>query len=142
MTIRVAEHTCLFLHEISCMKSKKMIEKQSDKESNDHETEVNKNLCTYGCCAIKNYVANLRGGLNKQLEKERVLPTTSPRSIASYELSVLCHQIKEDIINSNVDTNIIKLNHRLNGEGGRRHPRIATHHRLNAEFECLQMNET
>jgi hypothetical protein len=77
------------------------------------------------------------------LEKERVLlPTTSPRSAASHELSVLCHQIEEDIINGNVDTNRIMLSHRLNGEGGRKHPRIASHQKLNAEFERLQMNKT
>jgi hypothetical protein len=59
----------------------------------------------------------MRGGFNEQLEKEEVLlPTTSPRSVASHELSVLCHQIEEDIINGNVDTNIIKLSHRLNGK--------------------------
>jgi hypothetical protein len=76
------------------------------------------------------------------LEKERVLlPTTSPRKAASHELSVLCHKIEEDIINGNVDTNRIKLSHRLNGEGGRRHPRVAPHQQLNAEFERLQMNE-
>jgi hypothetical protein len=76
------------------------------------------------------------------LEKERIfLPTTSPKSATSHELNVLCHQIEEDIINGNVDTNRIKLNHRLNGEGGRRHPMIAPHQQLNAEFELLQMNE-
>jgi hypothetical protein len=87
-----------------------------------------KKLRTCGCSTIKNYVADLRGGLNEQLEKERVLlPTTSPRSAASHELRVLCHQIEEDIINGNVHTNRIKLSHRLNGEGGRRHPKIASH---------------
>jgi hypothetical protein len=79
----------------------------------------------------------------KQLEKERVLlPTTSLRSVASHELSVLCHQIEKDIINGNVDTNRIKLNHRLNEEGRRRHPKIALHQQLDAEFESLQMNDT
>jgi hypothetical protein len=72
--------------------------------------EDNKNLSTCGCSAIKNYVADLRGGLNEQLEKDRVLlPTSSPRSAATYELSVLCHKVEEDIINDNVDTNKIKL---------------------------------
>jgi hypothetical protein len=100
-------------------------------------------LRTCGCSAIKNYVADLRGGLNEQLEKERVLlPTTSPKSAASHELSVLRHQIEEDIINGNIDTNRIKFNYRLNGEGGRRHPRIVPHQQLNVEFERLQMNET
>jgi hypothetical protein len=80
-------------------------------------------LRTCGCSAIKNYVAKLHGGLNEQLEKEGVLlSTTSPRSAASHELIVLCHQIGEDIINGNVDTNRIKLSHRPNGEGGRRQP--------------------
>jgi hypothetical protein len=78
-------------------------------------------LHTCGCSAINNYVADLCGGLNEQLEKDRVLlPTSSPRSIASHELSVLRHQIEEDIINGNVDTNSIKLSHRPNGECGRR----------------------
>jgi hypothetical protein len=59
------------------------------------------------------------GGLNEQLEKDRVLlPTTSSRSAASHELSVLRHEIEEDIINGNVDTNGIKLNDRPNGECG------------------------
>jgi hypothetical protein len=84
--------------------------------------------CTCGCSAIKNYVVDLCGGLNEQLEKKRVLlSTTSPRSVASHELSVLCNQIEENIINGNVDSNRIKLSHRLNGKGGRRHPRIAPH---------------
>jgi hypothetical protein len=75
-----------------------------------------KKLLICGCSAIKNYVADLCGGFNEQLEKERVLlPTTSPRSVASHELSVICHQIEEYIINGNVDTNRIKLSHRLNG---------------------------
>jgi hypothetical protein len=113
------------------------------KQSQGHDREFMQKLCICGCSAIKNYVADLCGGLNEQLEKERVLlPTTSPRSVASHELSVICHQIEEDIINGNVDTNRIKLNHRLNGEGGRRHPKIAPHQQLNAKFECLQMNET
>jgi hypothetical protein len=77
------------------------------------------------------------------LEKERILlPTTIPRSAPSHELSVLCHQIEEDIINSNVDTKRIKLCHKLNGEGGSRYLRTTPHQKLNAEFELLQMNET
>jgi hypothetical protein len=93
------------------------------KQSQGHDREVIKKLRTCGCSAIKNYVADLRGRLNEQLEKEGVLlPTTSPRSAASHQLSVLRYQIKEDIINGNVDTNRIKLNHRPNGEGGRRQP--------------------
>jgi hypothetical protein len=99
--------------------------KNKEKQSQGHDREFIKKLRTCGCSAIKNYVADLHGGFNEQLEKEWVLlPTTSPRSAAFHELSVLCHQIKEDIINGNIDTNRIKLNHRLNGEGGRRHPRI------------------
>jgi hypothetical protein len=55
------------------------------------------------------------------LEKEKVLlPTSSPSDIASHELSVLRHKIEEDIISGNIDTNRIKLDHRPNGEGGRR----------------------
>jgi hypothetical protein len=46
-----------------------------------------------------------------------LLPTSSPRSAASHELSVLRHQIEEDIINSNVNTNRMKLYYRPNGEG-------------------------
>jgi hypothetical protein len=96
---------------------------------------VNKKLLTCGCNAIKNYVADLHGGLNEQLEKDRVLLSTSSlRSAASHELSVLCHQIEEDIINGNIYTNRIKLSHRPNGECGRRHPRIAPHQQLNAKF--------
>jgi hypothetical protein len=117
--------------------------KNKKKQSQGHDREVIKKLRTCGCSTIKNYVADLCGGFNEQLEKERVLlPTTSPRSAASHELSVLCHQIEEDIINGNVNTNRIKLSHRKNGEGRRRHPRIAPHQQLNAEFERLQMNET
>jgi hypothetical protein len=80
---------------------------------------------------------------HEQLEKDRVLlPTTSPRTAASHELSVLRHQIEEDIINGNVDTNRIKFIHRPNGEGGRRHLRIAPHQQLNAKLQRLQMNVT
>jgi hypothetical protein len=87
-----------------------------------------KKLRTCGCSIIKNYVADLCGGLNEQLEKERILlPTTSSRSAPSHELSVFCHQIEEDIINNNIDTKRIKLSRRLNGEGRRRHPKIASH---------------
>jgi hypothetical protein len=47
-------------------------------------------LSTCGCNTIKNYVADLHGELNEQLEKDRVLlPTSSLRSAASHELSVL-----------------------------------------------------
>jgi hypothetical protein len=75
------------------------------------------------------------------LEKDRVLlPTSSLRSAASHELSVLHHQIEEDIINGNVDTNRIKLSHRPNGIGGRRHLRIAPHQQLNAKLQRLQKN--
>ena len=85
-------------------------------------------LRTYGCSAIKNYVADICGGLNEQLEKEGVLLSTiSPRSATSHDLSILCHQIEENIINGNVITNKIKLSHKLNGEGGRRHLKIASH---------------
>jgi hypothetical protein len=96
-------------------------QKNKKKQSQGHNREVIKKLRTCGCSAIKNYVANLRGGFNEQLEKEGVLlPTTSPRSATSHELTVLCHQIEENIINGNVNTNRIKLSHRQNGEGGRR----------------------
>jgi hypothetical protein len=82
----------------------------------------------------------LHGGLNEQLEKERVLlPTSSRRSAASYELSVICHKIEEDIINGYIDIN---LSHRPNGEGGRRHPRIAPHQHLNPKFQRLHLNVT
>jgi hypothetical protein len=118
-------------------------QKNKKKQSQGHNKEVIKKLRIYECSAIKNYVANLRGGLNEQLEKEGVLlPTTSPRSVASHELTILCHQIEEDIINGNVDTNRIKLSHRPNGEGGRRQPWIATHQQLSAKFQRLQMNVT
>jgi hypothetical protein len=103
-------------------------QKNKNKQSQDHDKEVIKKLRTCRCSAIKNYVANLHGGLNEQLEKEGVLlPTTSPRSVASHELNILCHQIEEDIINDNVNTNRIKLSHRPNGKGGRRQPWIAPH---------------
>ena len=39
-------------------------QKHHNKKWQSHEREVNKKLCTSGCSAIKNYVANLRGGLN------------------------------------------------------------------------------
>jgi hypothetical protein len=92
-------------------------------------------LHTYGCNAIKNSVVGLRGGFNEQLKKKRVLlSTSSPRSAASHELSVLRHKIEEDIINSNVDSNKIELCHKPNGEGGRKHPWIPPHQQLNVEF--------
>jgi hypothetical protein len=110
-------------------------QKNKKKQSQGHDREVIKKLRTCGCSAIKNYVADLCGGLNEQLEKEGVLlPTTSPRSAASHELSILCHHIEEDIINGNVNTNKIKLSHRPNGEGGRGQPWIAPHQQLNAKL--------
>jgi hypothetical protein len=42
-------------------------QKNKNKQSQGHNREVIKKLYT---CAIKNYVANLCGGLNEQLEKE------------------------------------------------------------------------
>jgi hypothetical protein len=112
--------------------------KSKKKQSQSHDREFMKIKCTYGCSAIKNYVTDLCGGLNEQLEKTRVLlSTTSPRSATSHELSVICYQIEEDIINGNDDSNRIKLRHGLNGKGGRRHPRIVPHQQLNAEFEHL-----
>jgi hypothetical protein len=117
--------------------------KNQKKQSQGHNREVMEKLRTCGCSAIKNYVADICGGLNEQLEKEGVLlPTTSPRSAASHELSVLCDQIEEDIINSNVNTNKIKLSHRPNGEGGRWQPWMAPHQQLNAKLQHLQMNVT
>jgi hypothetical protein len=117
--------------------------KNQKKQSQGHNREVIKKLRTCGCNTIKNYVANLRGGHNEQLEKEGVLlPTTSPRSAASHELTIFCHQIEEDIINGNVDTNRIKLSHRPNGEGGRRQPWIAPHQQLNEKLQRLHMNVT
>jgi hypothetical protein len=77
------------------------------------------------------------------LEKEGVLlSTSSPRNIAVLELSVLRHQIEENIINGNVDAYRIKLSDRPNGKRRRRQPWIAPHQQLNAEFQSLQMNET
>jgi hypothetical protein len=62
------------------------------------------------------------------LEKEKfLLSTSSPRNIGSHKLSVLYHKNQEDIINSNVDTNRIKLCHRPNGEGRRRNLWITPH---------------
>jgi hypothetical protein len=112
----------------SCKNQGSNKQKNKIKQSQGHNREVIKKLHICGCSAIKNYVADLRGGLNEQLEKEGVLlPTTSPRSVASHLLSVFCHQIEEDIINGNIDTNRIKLNHRPNGEGGFWQPWIAPH---------------
>jgi hypothetical protein len=77
------------------------------------------------------------------LEKDRVLlPTTSPRSAISHELSIFRYQIEEDIVNNNVYTNRIKLSQRPNGEGGRRHHWRAPHQQLNAKFQHLQKNVT
>jgi hypothetical protein len=77
------------------------------------------------------------------LKKEGVLlSTSSPRSIAIFELSIFRHQIEEDIINGNVNAYKIKLSDRPNGERGRWQPWIAPHQQLNAEFQSLQMNET
>jgi hypothetical protein len=118
-------------------------QKNKKKQSQGHDREDIKKLRTCGCSAIKNYVADLRGRLNEQLEKEGILlPTTSPRSAVSHELSLLCNQIEENIINSNVNTNGIKLSHRPNGKGGRRQPWIAPHQQLNAKFQHLQMKVT
>jgi hypothetical protein len=55
---------------------------------------------------------------------------------------LLSHKIEEDIINGNINFNRIKLSHRPNGEGGRRHPRVAPHKQLNAKFQHLQKNVT
>jgi hypothetical protein len=116
-------------------------QKNKKKQPQGHDREVIKKLRTCGCSAIKNYVADLRGGLNEQLENEGVLlPTTSSRSVASHELSVLCYQIEEDIINGNVNTNKIKLSHRPNGKGGFWQPWIAPHQQLNAKLQRLQIN--
>jgi hypothetical protein len=61
-----------------------------NKKSEGLDREIQKEVLTSGCSAIKNYVANLRGRLNQHLEKYRVLlPTSSPRSSASHELCVL-----------------------------------------------------
>jgi hypothetical protein len=110
------------------MNQERCKQKSHNKNIKSQEREDNKKLSTCRCSAIKNNVADVSGGLNEQLEKDRVLlPTTSPRSAASHELSILRHQIEEDIINGYVDTNRIKLIHRPNGEGGRRHLRIALH---------------
>jgi hypothetical protein len=76
------------------------------------------------------------------VQSRTMSPTSSPRSTASHELSVLHHQIEEDIINNNVDTNRIKLSHRPNGQRRRWQPWIASHQQLNAKFQSLQMNET
>ena len=92
---------------------------------------------------IQNYVAKHCGGFNELLEKEGVLlPTTSPRNATSHELAILCHQIEEDIISSNIDTGRIKFSHRLKREGGRMQPWIALHQQLNAKLQCLHMNAT
>jgi hypothetical protein len=90
-------------------------QKNQNKKSQGHEREVYKKLHTCGYSVIKNYVADLCGGFNEQLEKERVLlPTSSPRSIASHELTILCHKIEENIISGNIDTNRIKLYYKPN----------------------------
>jgi hypothetical protein len=124
----------MHLHKIKDGVSKSIITR-SDKAMKERLT---RNYIPVECSAIENYVADLRSGLNEQLEKDRVLlPTSSPRSTTSHELSVLCHQIEENIINGNVDTNRIKLSHRPNGERGRRQPWIAPHQQLNAEFQSL-----
>ena len=120
------------------LNQEKSKQKSHNKNWKGHEREDNKKLSTCGCSTIKKYVADLRRGLNKQLEKDKVLlSTSSPRSAASHELNILCHQIEKDIINGNVDTNRIKLNHRPNREGGRRHFRIVPHQQLNAKLQHL-----
>ena len=97
-------------------------QKSHNKKKQCNERVVNKKLCICGCSAIKNYVADLNGGLNEQLEKEKILlPISSPRTVASHELRVFCHHVEKNIINGNVDTNRIKLRHMPNGEGGRKH---------------------
>jgi hypothetical protein len=114
-----------------------------NKKSEGLDKEIQKEVLTTGCSTIKNYVANLRGRLNQHLEKYRVLlPTSSPRSSASHELYVLGHQIEEDIISSDVDTNRIELWHRRNGEGGGWYRWRVPHQKLNAKAQGLQMNET
>ena len=103
-------------------------QESQNKKREGHKKEVNKKQRTCRCSIIKNYVADLRGELNEQLEKERILlPTSSPRNIASHKLSVSRYKIEGDIINGNIDTNRIKLCHKLNGEGGGRHLWIVLH---------------
>jgi hypothetical protein len=101
------------------MNQERCKQKSHNKNWKGHEREDNKKLSTCRCSTIKNNVADVSGGLNEQLEKDMVLlPTSSPRSAASHELSVICHQIEKDIINGNIDTNRIKLSERPNGECG------------------------
>jgi hypothetical protein len=54
----------------SCKNQGRNKQKNKMKQSQGHDREVIKKLRTYGCNAIKNYVADLHGGFNEQLEKE------------------------------------------------------------------------
>ena len=81
-----------------------------NKKSERHDKEIQKEVLTSGRSAFKHCVTKLRGRLNQRLEKCRVLlPTSSPRSSASHQLRVLGHQVEEDIINSDANTNRIEL---------------------------------
>src|SRR5450759_2842439 len=114
-----------------------------NKKSERLDKEIRKEVLTSGRSAIKHYVTKLCGRLNQRLEKYRVLlPTSSPRSSPSHQLCILGHQVEEDIISIDVDTNRIELWHRRNGEGGGWYPWKAPHEKLNAESQDLQMNET
>jgi hypothetical protein len=74
------------------MNQERCKQKSHNKNIKNQEREDNKKLSTCRCSAIKNNVADMSGGLNEQLEKDRVLfPTTSLRSAVSHELSVLRH---------------------------------------------------
>jgi hypothetical protein len=114
-----------------------------NKKSERLDKQIRKEVLTSGRNAIKNDVADLRGRLNQHLEKYRILlPSSSPRNSASHELCVLRHQIEEDIISSDVDSNTIELWHWRNGEGGGWYRWKAPHQKLNAKSQGLQMNET
>ena len=117
-----------------------MNEKEQSQGQNRMDIKI---LRTCGCSTIQNYVAKYSSRLNEQLEKEGVLlPTTSPRNATSLELAVLCHQIEEDIVSSNIDTGRIRFSHRPNGKGGWRQPWVAPHQQLNAKLQYLHMSAT
>ena len=109
-----------------------------NKKSKHLDKVIQKEVLTSGRSAIKHYVANLHSRLNQHLEKYRVfLPTSSPRSSAFHELCVLGHQIEEDIITNDVDTNRIELWHRHNGKGRGWYCWKAPYQKLNAESQGL-----
>jgi hypothetical protein len=68
-------------------------QKSHKKQSQGHNREDSKKLRTRGCNAIKNYVADLRGGLNEQLR-----PSGMSTIIKSTPIIVPCILLKARVL--------------------------------------------